>query len=231
MTRDAELFRALMHEDLASFAKRSITEVMPGLALEWNWHLDLMCDRLTRLATGEINKLLICVPPRSLKSLICSVVYPAWLMGRNEGERVLCISYAQPLAEDFARQSRQIVDSSFYKAAFDTRLSSERRAVEQFETTAGGGRIASSVHGTITGRGGDFIILDDPMKPEEAMSELGRKGVLDWMSSTLASRPNSKKNARMLVIMQRLHEDDVAGSLMAQGGWEQLDPARACHRR
>ena len=222
MARDEDLFRALMHDDLSSFVKRSIAEVAPGLLLEWNWHLDLICDRLTRLASGEIKRLLICVPPRSLKSLLCSVAFPAWLMGRNDAERLLCISYAQPLAEDFARQHRQIMDSAFYKSVFDTRLSSERRAVDQFETTGGGGRISNSVHGTITGRGGDFIILDDPMKPEEAQSETGRKSVLAWMSQTLASRPNAKKDARSLVVMQRLHEDDVAGTLMTQGGWEQI---------
>ncbi len=211
MTRDEDLFRAVMHNDLASFAQRAIAEIMPGLTLEWNWHLDLMCDRLTQLAAGEIKRLLICVPPRSLKSLLCSAIYPAWLLGRNDAERLLCISYAQPLAEDFARQCRQLMGSRFYHSTFNTRLSPERRAVEQFETTGGGSRIASSVHGVITGRGGDFIILDDPMKPEEALSETGRKSVLDWMRDTLVSRPNSKRDQRLLVIMQRLHEEDVAG--------------------
>lgn len=222
MTCEKELFSAVMSNDLASFAQRAIAEVMPSLDLEWNWHLDLMAHRLTRLADGDIKRLLICVPPRSLKSLLCSVVFPAWILARNDAERILCISYAQPLAEDFSRQCRQLMESQFYNSTFDTRLSSDRRAVEQFETTGGGGRIASSVHGTITGRGGDFIILDDPMKPEEALSDTGRAKVLDWMRSTLVSRPNSKRNSRMLVIMQRLHEEDVAGHLIAQGGWEQL---------
>lgn len=222
MTRDEDLFRTVMRNDLASFAQRAIAEILPNLTLDWNWHLDLMCDRLTRLAAGEIRRLLICVPPRSLKSLLCSVIYPAWLLARNDAERLLCISYAQPLAEDFARQCRQLMGSRFYRSTFNTRLSSERRAVEQFETTGGGSRIASSVHGVITGRGGDFIILDDPMKPEEALSEVGRKNVLDWMRNTLTSRPNSKRDQRLLVIMQRLHEEDVAGYLMGQGGWETL---------
>lgn len=222
MMRDKDLFRVVMTGDLASFAQRAIAEIMPGLALEWNWHLDLIADRLTRLADGRISRLLICVPPRSLKSLLCSVIYPAWLMARNDAERMLCLSYAQPLAEDFARQCRQLMGSHFYCSTFDTRLSPDRRAVEQFETTGGGGRIASSVHGTVTGRGGDFIILDDIMKPEEALSETGRKSVLDWLRDTLISRPNSKRDQRLLVIMQRLHEDDVAGYLMAQGGWEAL---------
>jgi len=222
MKADRHLLEVVLRNDLASFAQRAIAEVLPALSLEWNWHLDLLADRLTQLAEGRIQRLLICVPPRSLKSLLCSVVYPAWLLARNEAERILCISYAQPLADDFARQCRQLMESSFYRATFDTRLSADRRAVEQFETTGGGGRIASSVHGTITGRGGDFIILDDPMKPEEALSEAGRKSVLDWMRTTLSSRPNSKRDHRLLVVMQRLHEEDVAGYLIAQGGWESI---------
>jgi predicted phage terminase large subunit-like protein len=222
MKRDKELFEAVMLNDLASFAKRAIAEIMPGLELEWNWHLDYIAYRLTQLADGKISRLLICVPPRSLKSLLCSVVYPAWLLARNDAERLLCISYAQPLAEDFARQCRQLMTSPFYCSTFETRLSPDRRAVEQFETTGGGGRITTSVHGTVTGRGGSFIILDDIMKPEEALSEVGRKSTLDWMRETLVSRPNSKRDQRLLVIMQRLHEDDVAGYLMAQGGWETL---------
>nr|WP_166179437.1 phage terminase large subunit [Altererythrobacter segetis] len=222
MNLERDLLRAVLQNDLASFAQRAIAEVLPALTLEWNWHLDLIADRLTQLADGKIQRLLICVPPRSLKSLLCSVVYPAWLLARNDAERILCISYSQPLAEDFARLCRQLMDSGFYQASFKTRLSADRRAVEQFETTGGGGRIASSVHGTVTGRGGDFIILDDPMKAEDALSEVTRKGVVEWMRSTLSSRPNSKRDARLLVVMQRLHEEDVAGYLIAQGGWDAL---------
>lgn len=220
--RDETLFRAIMLEDFASFAKRAIAEIMPGMELKWNWHLDLMADRLSRQANGEIKRLLICVPPRSLKSLLCSVLFPAWLMARNASERILCLSYAQPLAEGFARQCRQLMESPFYRSRFDTRISPEKRAVEEFETTAGGARIASSVHGVVTGRGGDFIILDDPMKPEDALSETVRTSTIDWLGNTLASRPNSKIDARFLVIMQRLHEDDVAGHFIAQGGWDTL---------
>lgn len=92
MTSETNLFRQVMLGDLASFAQRSIAEMMPGMGLQWNWHLDLICDRLTRLADGDIKRLLVCVPPRSLKSLLCSVIYPAWLIARNETERVLCVS-------------------------------------------------------------------------------------------------------------------------------------------
>lgn len=209
--------RELYRGSFKLFAMRFIKEVMPGLELEWNWHHDLICDRLERVARGEIPRLLICVPPRSLKSLLCSVLFPAWVLGIRPSDSVLCVSYAQPLAEGFARQSRQIMESAAYKTAFDTRVSREKRAVDLFETTAGGMRIATSVGGTVTGRGGDLIVLDDLMKPEEAASEVGRRNVLDWVRGTLASRPNSKLRARYVCVMQRLHESDIAAEFIGQG--------------
>lgn len=214
--------RRLYREDFGMFARRFIREVAPNLEVEWNWHHDLICDRLARLARGEIQRLLICVPPRSLKSLLCSVLFPAWLLGIRPSEGVLCISYAQPLAEGFARQNRQIMESDAYRATFRTRVSRGKRAVDHFETTDGGLRIATSVGGTVTGRGGDTIILDDLMKPDEAASEAGRRSTLEWLGGTLASRPNSKLRVRMLCIMQRLHEQDVAAEFIGQGGWEVL---------
>jgi predicted phage terminase large subunit-like protein len=228
---DIELFRQFMTEDLASFAKRSVAELSPSLKLKWNWHLDLLTDRLQQLAAGKIQRLIINVPPRSLKSQLCTVIYPAWLLGKDPHFEILCISFSQSLGEDFARQSRKLMESDFYRRVFDTRLSREKRAVDQFETSAGGRRLTSSVGGTVTGRGGDLIILDDPMKPEEALSESGRKTVSDWVRSTLVSRPNSKKDVRMLLVMQRLHEDDVTAELLRQGGWHHVSlPATAVER-
>ena len=214
--------RELMREDFATFAMRAIAEIEPALDLQWNWHHDVLVDRLMMLARGDITRLIVCVPPRSLKSLICSVAYPAWLLGQYPALAVACVSYAQPLSEGFARQCRTVMESGFYRETFETRIRGDRRAVEDFMTTGGGRRFATSVGGTFTGRGGDVIILDDPMKPEEALSEAGRNAVLTWLRNTLMSRLNSKKDGRMLVVMQRLHEQDLAAALLEQGGWELL---------
>lgn len=217
---DEQLFRQFMLTCFAPFARRAIKELKPGWQLAWNWHHDLIASRLKDLSAGRINRLLICVPPRSLKSLICTVCYPAWLAARDAAATTLCMSYSQPLSLDFARQCRQLMDSDFYKEITDTRLSRERRAAEQFETTGGGMRIASSVGGTITGRGGGFVIIDDAMKSETAMSDTGRRSVIEWLRGTVMSRSDDKLTERMLVIMQRLHEEDLAGYLLEQGGWE-----------
>ena len=228
---DREILRSLMHNDLGLFARRAMSVLQPSLKLEWNWHLDLMVDRLLRLGSGEIRRLIINVPPRSLKSLLCSVIYPAWLLGRDPYIELVCLSYAQGLGEDFSRQCRKLIESESYRAIFDTRLAREKRAVDQFETTMGGRRLTASVGGTVTGRGGDMIILDDPMKPEEAMSEAGRKTANDWLRSTLMSRPNHKKTGRMLAIMQRLHGEDATAELLRNDDWTLLSlPAIAIER-
>ena len=90
-------------------------------------------------------------------------------------------------------------------------------------TTAGGGRYATSVGGTLTGRGADLIIIDDPLKAEEAASDLARKRVIDWYAGSLVSRLNDKERGSIVVVMQRLHENDLTGHLLEQGGWEHLD--------
>jgi predicted phage terminase large subunit-like protein len=228
---ESSALRELYRSDFKIFAQRFIKIVAPHLLLQWNWHHDLICDRLERLDRGEFLQLLICVPPRSLKSLLCSVLYPAWLLGRRSSEAILCVSYAQPLADQFARMCRQIMESDAYKATFDTRVSREKRAADHFETNGGGMRIATSVGGTVTGRGGDMIILDDPMKPDEAVSEAGRKSALEFLRGTLASRRNSQLTGKRLCVMQRLHESDIAAEFIAQGDWEVLIlPAIAIER-
>lgn len=100
MISDEQLFRQVMQTRFAVFARRAIEELKPGLPLAWNWHHDLIASRFEDLAAGRLNRLLICVPPRSLKSLICTVCYPAWLTARDAAATTLCMSYSQPLSLD-----------------------------------------------------------------------------------------------------------------------------------
>lgn len=112
--------------------------------------------------------------------------------------------------------------SEFYRRLFPTRLSSQRQAVQDFATMENGFRLATSVGGVLTGRGGDYIIIDDPLKPDEAVSETRRKGVNEWFDQSLYSRLNDKQKSSIILIMQRLHEDDLVGHVLAQGGWKLL---------
>lgn len=171
---------------------------------------------------GEIKRLIINVPPRSLKSLAASVALPAWWLGHYPSAHILSVTYGQDLSNNLALDSRTIMQSPWYQRTFRTRLSTQKAAVQDFRTTRGGSRFATSIGGTLTGRGADVIIIDDPLKPDEALSDTQRENVNHWYSHTLVSRLNDKKNGCIIVIMQRLHEDDLVGHLMEQEGWEVL---------
>jgi predicted phage terminase large subunit-like protein len=133
-----------------------------------------------------------------------------------------------------SRDCRRILASSWYRRVFGARLSATRQAMAEFETTAQGCRLATSVGGVLTGRGADLIIIDDPLKPEEALSEAQRQAANEWFDHTLYSRLNDKRSGAIVLIMHRLHEDDLAGHVLAQEEWELLRlPALAeadeCH--
>ena len=128
-----------------------------------------------------------------------------------------------------ARDTRAIMQATWYKALFPrTVLSATRSAVHDFQTTCGGGRLATSIEGTLTGRGGDIIIIDDPIKPDDVMSDTVRTKVNDWFFTTLSSRLNDRRRGAIITVMQRLHQYEVAGMLLETGEWDQLSlPALA----
>lgn len=227
MANDLDLvrvFNALMRQDLSSFIQRVFKTVDPGSTYHHNWHIEAIAHHLERVERGEITRLIITMPPRSLKSIAASVAFPAWLLGRNPRKRVLAVSYAEGLSDKLALDCLKVLDAPWYKACFPaTRIARSRSARSDFETSLGGGRFSTSVGGTITGRGGDIILIDDPHKPEDMGSEAKRTAVLEWYRSTLLSRLNDPKNGPIVLIQQRVHEADLAGMLLEQGGWEHLD--------
>jgi predicted phage terminase large subunit-like protein len=213
-------YRWLLRRDFASFARRSFRELNPQTAFLFGWHFEIIAAQLAAVFDGKIHRVIINLPPRHLKSHLASVAFPAWCLGRNPSAQILCVSYAQELADKLSRDCRRIVTSDWYQRLFATRLSPQRQAVPEFETTAQGCRIATSVGGVLTGRGADIIVIDDPLKPEEALSEAHRQGANEWFDHTLYSRLNDKQQSAIVLIMQRLHEDDLVGHVLAQEDWE-----------
>ncbi len=224
MNMNEKEFLAMLRLYFAAFVERCFYELNPGAVFSPHWSVDLLAAILDSCRTGETRRLIINLPPRHLKSIIASVALPAFLLGHDPAAQILCVSYSQDLSEKFSRDCRTIMSSAWYRRLFPrTRLSPTRQAANDFETTAHGFRKATSVGGVITGRGADFIIIDDPLKPEDAMSKSQREGTNEWYSHTLFSRLNDKKLGRVIIIMQRLHEDDLVGYLLAQGGgWDLL---------
>ena len=224
MSRSNESARlaALLRNDLRFFIWKCFRTILPGTRYLPNWHIDAIVYRLLQVRDGEITRLLINVPPRSLKSISVSVAYVAWLLGHDPTRRIVVVGYSNELAAELHRQFRMVVEAAWYRALFPAMRPAKDTGTE-FVTTAGGGRYASSIAGTLTGRGGDYIIVDDPLKFEEAMSEVTRNRVIDWFGGTLISRLNDKERGGIIVIMQRWHEDDLAGHLLRQGRWCHLN--------
>jgi predicted phage terminase large subunit-like protein len=210
----------LLRHDFATFAGRCFQDLNPQTDLSINWHLEIIAAKLTAVREGKIRRLIINLPPRHLKSLMASIAFPAWCLGLDPTAQILCVSYAQDLADKLARDCRSIMTSLWYRKIFPTRLAPHRQAVQEFITTRQGYRLATSTGGVLTGRGADIIIIDDPLKPEEALSDAQRKAANEWYDHTLYSRINDKRRGAIVIVMQRLHEDDLVGHVLAQEPWE-----------
>jgi predicted phage terminase large subunit-like protein len=172
---------------------------------------------------GEIKRLIINIPPRFLKSITVSVAWPAWLLGHNPGEQILCASYSKELAMTHSVNCRNVIESDWYRALFPrTILAADQNTKNKFKTTEGGCRYAVGVGGTITGEGGNFILMDDLISAKESNSRVVREEANNFIGQTAHNRLNDKHNGVMALIMQRLHNNDPTGYLMEQGGWEML---------
>ncbi len=222
---DRSLLNAALRQDFAAFVQRSFQTVAPGIAYQENWHIDAIAHRLRLCFEGEIKRLIITVPPRHLKSICASVAFPAWVLGRDPTRRIICASYANELTSKHARDCRAVMESSWYREIFPrTRLNPRKSAELEFETTQQGYRYGTSLGGTLTGRGGNFLIIDDPIKPADANSEVKRKSVKEWFDGTLYSRLDSKKDDVIIIVMQRVHVDDLVGHVLEKDSdWVHLD--------
>jgi predicted phage terminase large subunit-like protein len=210
----------ILRSDLGYFAERCFYDLNPQAAFLMNWHIEVIAAKLAAVRAGKIRRLIINLPPRHLKSLLASIAFPAWCLGHDPSAQILCVSYAQDLADKLARDCRSIMMSRWYRRTFSTRLAPHRQAVQEFITTRQGYRLATSTGGVLTGRGADLIMIDDPLKPEEALSKARRDATNDWYANTLYSRLNDKCRGGIVIIMQRLNEDDLVGHVLGQEPWE-----------
>ncbi len=208
----------LIKYDFRYFVRRVFFELNPSKELDWNWHLDYLCwlaictmpPQLNPLGQNKLKRLLINVPPRSLKSETFSVAYTCFLQGHVPSEQMLVASYAASLARDLHQKARQVMESDWYQRLFPaTRLQFSTKT--EWKTTQNGHRQTVTVGGTTTGLGGDYLIADDIMSADIARSDAERKTANDWFSATFSNRLNNPKNGVIIVIMQRLHQEDTTG--------------------
>ena len=220
----ASLVAAIIGSDLYAFIRASFPIVSGGRQFLPNWHVEAMSYELSEVMRGRSRRLIITVPPRSLKSICASVALPAFALGHDPSRRIICVSYSEGLARKHANDCRALMRSDLYRRIFPAaRISPAKDTETEVMTTARGSRLATSVGGTLTGRGGNLLIIDDPLKPQDAHSESARESLKQWYSNTLLSRLDHKTEGSIIIVMQRLHPEDLVGHLLEQEGWRHLN--------
>lgn len=210
---------------LKRFTELAWHVIEPSTSFIGNWHLDVMAEHLEAVYRCQINDLLINMPPRHMKSIEVAVMFPAWVWTVEPSLKWLFSSYAQSLSVRDSVKMRRLVSSPWYQERWGNvfALTGDQNEKIKFENDKTGYRMATSVGGSNTGEGGDILVCDDPHNVEERESDVMREGAIDWWSNVMSTRINNPKKRRRIVVMQRVHEHDLSGHLLDQGGWHHLN--------
>lgn len=221
--------RDLCRQSFDAFAQKAFSLIEPGTQFIYNWHIGCIADHLTASFNGELPRLIINVPPRALKSMLTAQFFPSWVLGKQPWHQFIGASYAHTLAERNVVKARQVMQSDFYMSLFPkTVISADQNKKDYFTTDQGGQYKGTGIGGTLTGFGAHTLVIDDPLNPKEGMSDTIRGSTNDEIRSTLFSRFNDSRTGRVVMIMQRIHDDDPTGNLIRDGGWHLLKlPAEA----
>ena len=221
-SRIQNILNKIIKTNFKVFLQKSFYTLHPNTPFINNWHIDLICEYLKALENREIKRLIINIPPRYLKSFCISVAWSAWLLAQDSARKIIVASHSMQLAKKLSLDCKALVNANWYKNIFDTTISNKQNTKEKFCTTDHGFRIACSIGSNITGEGGDFLIVDDPLTPSQAFSEKKLARVNEWFASTFLTRLNDKKNGVVVVVMQRLNSNDLSGCLLKNKNWEYL---------
>jgi len=211
--------------ELRDFVTQSWPIIEPSNSLIESWHIDCICEHLELVISGDIRKLLINLPPREAKSNIVTVQFPSWAWTQFPALRFITCSYAASLSIKHAVMRRNIINSRWYQKNWgDTvRLAEDQNQKQEYENTARGHMIATSVGGTITGKGCDIEIEDDMVNPLEAESEAHRQHAIDMHQTVLPTRLDNPKTGSRIIVEQRTHAKDVSGHVLEnEDGWVHL---------
>ncbi len=220
MTTD--LIKNMYRHDLESFARFSFQALYPRTEFQDNWHLSVLAEALTRAERGETRRLIINLPPRMLKSFYTSIVLPAWILGRDPYKKLLYLHHGNTLGQNLHESCLQLMTSPRYRSIFSHTIVKEHP--KRFMTSFGGGRQYMTVHDRLTGLGADYIIIDDPISAMDAQNDCERQRLNDQFDQNILQRLNNKKSGVIILVMQRLHEQDLTAHLLAKNeGWELIN--------
>ena len=178
-------------------------------------HIKLLCSKLQGVVDGDIKRLMVFLPPRSSKSLICSKLFPAWYIGNFSNHEIMSVSHSDQLASDFGRTVRDIVNTEKFQRIFKgVALRSDVKAAGKWKTNKNGSYYAAGVRSQVAGRGANIALLDDVMSEEDSFSQTGRKYIKEWYPAGLRTR--LMPNGSIIIINTRYHYDDLCGWLLKQ---------------
>jgi predicted phage terminase large subunit-like protein len=205
-------------KDFAAFCRWAWPLLHPGAKLSWTVGHDLICEHLVAVYRGLTKRLIVNCPPRFAKSTIVTICYPVWCWLQDPTKAFLCASYEIDLSQNHNLERRRLMDQDEFKQLFGDRfqLSTDRSQAGEFSNNCGGRMHAASVNSRAMGRGGDTVILDDPLSSDAAHSESIRNETNAWLQRTLPQRLNHPSQSAIVVVMQRLHMNDPTGFLLAQ---------------
>lgn len=210
---EAQIFKEVCENDFAFYVKHYLKIVEPETQFEWNWHMDTLCHYCERVFYGDIKALDINIPPRSLKSLIVTVLFPTWVWTKVPSSKFIVSSRSFDLANKFNNQRRDLIQHEAYKVLWPVIIREDKNRTDIFQNYDNGFMKAASVGGKITGEGADFLISDDLLDAMDAFSDAKRKHANNWFSKVFSTRYQNKKKVRRININQRLHKSDISGEI------------------
>lgn len=215
MISEKRLLQAMLRQDLKSFIMKSFHSLHPAINYIDNWHIDMLCNLLQEATQGKIKRLIINIPPRYLKSICCSIVWPAWILGHFPHKKIITCSYSQIISDKNALAHRNLSYEQWYRELFPHfELCADQNTKNKFQTIVHGFRFSTTTGGSLTGEGGDFIIIDDPQNPMLIHCEYYQKYSINWFEQVLLTRLNNKKEGVIILLMHRLHSNDLTGYLL-----------------
>ena len=205
-------------DDFSAFVKMAWPVLQPNRPLIWSWHYDFLCEQLTLVKQRRLLRLIVNIPPRTLKSTLITIAYPVWVWLTEPEHNFMAASYSLDLSTEHSVMRRKLLQSQWFRRLWGDRfqMSGDRNQVRQFMNNRGGQMIATSVGATAFGRGCDTAILDDPLSANQALSFVGRTRTNNWIDTTMRSRVNNPATGAIILVMQRLHELDPTGFLLEQ---------------
>lgn len=223
MDDDKKNLIAICRSDFGAYIEKSFNILNPHKKLIPGRHIDGMAWHLSQCITGKIKRLIITVPPRHLKSHCASIAFPTFVTGHNPGRKIITVSYAEELAHSFSRARRKLTTSPFYNLMFPKAKIDPKKCTESLiEMREGGSCLATTVRGGVTGFGASLVIIDDPIKAADAMSDSERDYVNRWFRDTLYTRLDNKNDDVIIIVMQRVHDDDLVGHVLELDDWTHL---------